>query len=145
MKIMYGLLCIIGLTTAPLQAAWIVKTDRMVCTQDFNPWGHSSRCQCPEASVWNQKIGECLKGEKYPILVQGVIRSDVFAIGGETTGIELQTADGTFELVVKLEDQEKLQRANGLYFEVSGEFVLKRGVERPWRPTIIVDSLAWLE
>ncbi len=129
------------------QAAWIVEPSHaMACTKDANPWGHSSRCACPEATQYNEKLGKCTRGEKYPILVQGTLRTGLVFIGGETTGFELQTEDGKFELVLSLADQEKLaQKGNGLPFEVSGEFVLRYGVERPLRPTIIVDTINWLD
>ncbi len=127
------------------QAAWIVPMGVVPCTLDINEWGHSGNCACPEGSSYNSKIGQCLKGDRYPILTQGKLRAGVSYIGGETTGFELETAEGTFELVVKLSEQEKLLKADGLFFEATGEFVLVRGVERPFRPTIIVESLNWLE
>jgi hypothetical protein len=145
MKILNALLITAGLSAGAANAAWVVDAQALPCTQDYNPWGHGSSCACPEATQYNQKIGRCLQGEAYPILVQGVLHSDVMAIGGETTGIELETKFGRFELVVKLADIPKLQRANGLPFEVSGEFLLMPGVEMPRRLVIIVDQLNWLD
>ncbi len=119
----------------------MVKTEGLACTEDYNPWGHGSFCPCPESTVYNKKIGECLAGEPYPILVSGVLHSK----DALTQGVSLETQYGTFALVVKLAELEKLQRADQLYFEAEGEFVLMPIDGAPARPTIIVDSLHWLE
>jgi hypothetical protein len=125
------------------EAAWVVQAPALACTDDYNPWGHSGQCRCPEATVYNQKIGECLAGAPYPILVSGVMHSK----DALTKGVSLETQFGTFHLVVKLAELEKLQKADGLYFEADGEFVLMpaAGKGEAARPTIIVESLAWLE
>jgi len=123
------------------QAAWVVKTEGLACTEDYNPWGHGSFCPCPESTVYNKKIGECLAGAPYPILVSGVLHSKQAL----TKGVSLETQYGRFELVVKLAELEKLQRADQLYFEAEGEFILMPTEGSHARPTIIVESLNWLE
>lgn len=123
------------------QAAWVVKTEGLACTEDYNPWGHGSYCPCPEGTAYNKKIGECLAGAPYPILVSGVLHSK----DAVNKGVSLETQFGTFELIVKLAEREKLQRADGLYFEADGEFILMPTDQAQARPTIIVESLSWLE
>ena len=145
MKVLNAILMAAGIFASASYGAWVVDTQVLACTQDFNEWGHGSRCGCPEATQYNQRIGRCLQGEAYPIRVQGVLHSGVMAIGGETTGFELETKFGRFELIVRLADVAKLQKANGLTFEVSGEFLLMPGVETHQRPVIVVDELNWLE
>lgn len=146
MKILNALLMTAEIfASAATYGAWVVDTPALVCTLDFNEWGHGSSCGCPEATQYNQRIGLCLQGEAYPIRVQGVLHSGVTAIGGETTGFELETKFGRFELIVRLAEIAKLQKANGLTFEVSGEFFLIPGVEIHKRSVIVVDELNWLE
>lgn len=140
MKIATSLL-FAALTSTAAEAAWVVKTQGLACTEDYNEWGHGSFCPCPESTVYNKKIGECLSGAPYPIMVSGVLHSK-FAF---TEGVSLHTDYGTFHLIVKLAEREKLQRADGLYFEAEGEFVLMPTEETQARPTIIVESLQWLE
>jgi hypothetical protein len=145
MKILCAMLVTAGISASTAYGAWVVDARALACTQDYNEWGHGSSCGCPEATQYNQKIGRCLQGEAYPIRVQGVLHSGVTATGGETTGIELETKFGRFELIAKLADIAKLQKANGLTFEVSGEFLLMPGVEARRRSVILVDELNWLE
>jgi hypothetical protein len=123
------------------QAAWVVKTEGLACTEDYNAWGHGSYCPCPEGTVYNQKIGECLAGAPYPIMVSGVLHSK----HAKTKGVSLETQFGRFQLVVKLTELEKLERADQLYFEVEGEFILMPTENSEARPTIIVESIHWLE
>jgi hypothetical protein len=144
MKILNAMLMTAGILASTAQGAWVVETQTLACTLDYNQWGHGSSCGCPEATQYNQKIGLCLQGEAYPIRVQGVLHSGV-AIGEESTAIELETRFGRFELIVKLSEIAKLQKANGLTFEVSGEFLLIPGVEAGKRSVIIVDEMNWLE
>jgi hypothetical protein len=119
----------------------VVKTEGLACTEDYNAWGHGSYCPCPEGTAYNKKIGECLAGAPYPILVSGVLHSK----NAMTRGVRLETEYGMFELVVKLAELEKLQRADQLYFEADGEFILMPTESVHAHPTIIVESLHWLE
>jgi hypothetical protein len=119
----------------------VVKTEGLACTEDYNAWGHGSFCPCPESTVYNPKIGECLAGVPYPILVSGVLHSK----DAKTKGVSLDTQFGSFQLVVKLAELTKLERADQLYFEVDGEFILMPTENAAARPTIIVESIHWLE
>jgi hypothetical protein len=145
MKILNAMLMTAGFLACTAHGAWVVDTQALACTQDYNEWGRGSSCGCPEATHYNQKIGRCLQGETYPIRVQGVLHSGVMATEGETTGIELETKFGRFELIVKIAEIPKLQKANGLTFEVNGEFLLIPGTETHKRSVIIVNEFYWLE
>jgi hypothetical protein len=145
MNVLNAMLMTAGILASTAHGAWVVDTPALACTQDYNEWGRGSSCGCPEATQYNQKIGRCLQGEAYPIRVQGVLHSGVMAVGGETTGIELETKFGRFELIVRRAEIAKLQKANGLTFEASGEFLLIPGVEILKRAVIIVNELNWLE
>lgn len=118
-----------------------------ICTRDLNLWGHASRCSCQDGKVYDSRAGLCLvntKGEMF--MVQGAILADMAAIGGETTGISIETEkDGTYELILQSTDQEKLKKLNGMWFEVVGEFIIIESVEIKERRAIIVEKLAVLE
>jgi len=78
--------------------------------------------------------------------VQGVVQSDMAAIGGETTGFMIETAEkNTFELILPIEDQEKLRKLSGIWFEISGESILIESIEMGERQAIIVDKISVLE
>jgi hypothetical protein len=119
----------------------VVQAENIACTTDINPWGESSSCTCPEATTYNEKIGQCLVGEAYPIMVSGVLHSE----NALTRGVSLETDYGTFQLVVKTDELAKLQKADGLYFEATGEFILMPAIKASARPTIIVETLVYLE
>jgi hypothetical protein len=118
-----------------------------ICTTDINIWGHASQCSCDEDQVYDERAGLCLegiKGEK--ITAQGAISANMAAIGGETTGIEIKTQKaGSYELILKVPDQEKLKELEGMSFEVVGEIIIIESIERKGRQAIIVDRLAVLE
>lgn len=135
MKFFYSLVAAAFCTTAA-QAAWVVPIQNLACTMDINEWGYSSSCSCPEASEYNEKIGQCMYGEAYPILVSGVVHSK----NPLKKGVTLETEYGVFKLLVKQSDMEKLLKADEKYFEVEGEFVLLET-----EPAIIADSLHWLQ
>lgn len=127
-----------SLLTSSLQAAWILPTqEKLICTTDINSYGVSSSCGCPEEGRYNDKIGRCVKGDAYPIMVSGSLRSkDAVA----KNLVYLDTQFGRFQLIVKKSELLKLQGANGLYFEVEGEFLLL-----DQKPVILVDRLSWLD
>lgn len=62
-----------------------------------------------------------------------------------TKGVSLDTQYGSIDLVLKPAELEKLQRADPLYFEAEGEFILMPTENAQARPTLIVESLNWLE
>ncbi len=139
----YSVLAILSLCLSPLaSASWISPKGMGACVKNLNPWGHSSRCQClAEEARYQEEIGQCVIGEAYPILVSGVLESKDAA----RQGVYLKSELGRFQLIVSLDQLEKLQRANGLYFEVEGQFLLRPKAQPNARATIIVERLSWLE
>ncbi len=118
-----------------------------MCTRDFNPWGHASTCSCDNNAIYDERAGLCFTdGETEKITVQGPVSAGMAAIGGETTGVVLETADNiTYELIVTVADREKLQKISGMWFEVTGDFINITSVTRGERRAIIVDTLGVLE
>ena len=118
-----------------------------ICTGDSNLWGHSSQCFCDQGKIYDQRAGLCLEDKEVEeITVQGAVSAGMAAIGGETTGFEIKTpAENSYELILKVVDQQKLSTLNGMWFEVVGELVKIESVERKQRPAIIVKKLAVLE
>ena len=68
----------------------------------------------------------CLDGaDAIEITVSGAIAAGMAAIGGETTGFEITTKeDVTYELILKVADQEKLSTLDKMWFEVTGELII---------------------
>jgi len=133
--------------SSPLAATRTGQRSVGICTSDFNLWGHSSQCSCHQSKVYDQRAGLCLEDkEAVEITVQGAVSAGLAAIGGETTGFEIKTqAEGSYELILKVVDQEKLSTLDGMWFEVVGELITIESVERKERKAIIVDNLAVLE
>jgi hypothetical protein len=76
------------------------------------------------------------------LTAKGTLKTGIAAIGGETTGIVLQTKDGALELDIK--DKDLLKKAdtlNGKVVTVTGNFAIKPGVEVKVRYIVSVDSL----
>ena len=75
----------------------------------------------------------------------GTVRTGIMAIGGETTGILLETAaNGTYELDTR-GDREKaaqLEKLDGKKAVVTGEYRPRPGVEIKERRILIVASVA---
>ena len=144
---------ITGVCLVVLSCSWALASPRTgqksvgICTSDFNLWGHSSQCSCDEGKSYDQRAGLCLQGaEVEEIMVQGAVSAGLAAIGGETTGFEIKTkAEESYELILKVADQEKLSTLNGMWFEVAGELILIKSVERKERQAIVVNRLAVLE
>ena len=68
------------------------------------------------------------------------------AVGGETTGFLIETDDGrAYELVLALDDREKLEKSSGMWFEIEGEAITIEGVEQGRRQAIIADQIRVLE
>ncbi len=76
------------------------------------------------------------------VTAKGTLKTGLAGIGGETTGIALQTKDGTVELEIK--DKDLLKKAEGLDGKpvvVTGTFAIKPGVEVKVRYIVTVESL----
>ena len=118
-----------------------------ICTMDLNRWGQASRCSCGPGTTYDERAGLCLDGEATePVMVQGTVIAGMAAIGGETTGLVIETSDGTvYELIATLDDQQKLSEKSGMWFEVEGEEITIDSVEKPHRAAIIADQIRVLE
>jgi hypothetical protein len=84
------------------------------------------------------------QGDSYiKVEVKGKLQTGVIAIGGETTGTELQTKGGAMELDLT-GDRDLRARAEklcGRMVLVKGELTIRRGVEKPLRLIVKVASL----
>jgi hypothetical protein len=72
------------------------------------------------------------KKEKEPdsylkVEAKGKLRTGIMAIGGETTGAQITTPGGTFE--VELPDKTDAEALNGKTVRITGEMYLRKGVE----------------
>jgi len=75
--------------------------------------------------------------------IKGKIRTDVVAIGGETTGITIQVKNVTWELDLgdNKEFHELAKKLNGQLALVKGTYHEVPGVEIPQRHIVKVDDL----
>lgn len=145
------LLCLVFLLSSCHSTAMI--SPRMgtnpvgICTMDFNPWGQASQCSCDQGQKYDERAGLCLSdGDAENIITQGKLETGMMAVGGETTGIVLTTYDDqSYELIVKVEERERLEKISGQSFEVTGELIKIESVEREERAAIIVEALNVLE
>jgi hypothetical protein len=75
--------------------------------------------------------------------LKGTLRTGVVAIGGETTGIVLETKEGNFELQLgkQQELRELAKKLSDKPVEVTGTLEIRRGVEIPQRRIVTVTTL----
>jgi hypothetical protein len=73
----------------------------------------------------------------------GTLRTGIMAIGGETTGVLLETTAGTFELDLRqnADANAKAESLDGKKVVVTGEYRPRAGVEVKERRIVIVRSL----
>ena len=81
------------------------------------------------------------------ILAQGILRTGVIAIGGETTGYKLDLYDQSqsYELILSEDLKGKIQHLDGMSIEAEGFLTFLTGPERGPRPAIVVNELRILE
>jgi hypothetical protein len=87
---------------------------------------------------------DAAQGESYiKVEVRGKLQTGVIAVGGETTGTELQTKDGTLELdLTANKDLRALAgKLCGKMVLVKGQLTIRAGVEKPQRLIVKVASL----
>lgn len=77
------------------------------------------------------------------VAVKGKLASEVFAIGGETTGVQITAGNVTFELELgrNRDLRKRAKRLDGQTVVVTGELTLRRGVEIPQRWIVNVKTL----
>jgi len=76
------------------------------------------------------------------LTLTGTLQTGVMAIGGETTGIQINSGNVTYELDIKdAELKKKAEELNGKSVTIKGTLTIKQGVERGQRRIIAVESL----
>jgi hypothetical protein len=75
--------------------------------------------------------------------LQGVLKTGIVAIGGETTGTVLETKQGAFELDLgkNAELRARADKLNGKAVAVGGVLNVRKGVEVKQRKIVTVTSL----
>src|SRR3712207_4704396 len=78
-----------------------------------------------------------------PVALRGTLRTGIVAIGGETTGIILETKQGTFELSLGRNSRlhAVAEKLDGKRVDVTGTLRVREGVEVRQRRIITVNSL----
>lgn len=83
------------------------------------------------------------KNSPKQVEMKGKLRTGVVAIGGETTGIVLEAAEGKFELDLgkNKELRQKADKLDGKNVVVTGTLQVRKGVEVKERKIITVSGL----
>jgi hypothetical protein len=81
--------------------------------------------------------------EAKKVELQGKLRTDIVAIGGETTGVIIQTKEGDFELDLgkNKEIRDTADKLHGKMVQVSGTLTVRKGVEVKERKIVAVSKL----
>ena len=66
----------------------------------------------------------------------GIINFGIMAIGGETTGVELETKDGTFDLIIPAKLENEARSYDGKQIKIKGSKTILFGPERGPRTAI---------
>lgn len=104
----------------------------------------SSFIVCPSTIQADELPREAMEQEFIRVEIKGKLNSQVFAIGGETTGVQITAGDITWELDFG-EANHLRRRADALHNKaviVRGTLSAKRGVEIPIRYIVSVETLA---
>jgi hypothetical protein len=86
---------------------------------------------------------DVVKKDAKKVEYKGTLHTGIVAIGGETTGINIDTKDGTFELDLGTDRKllKKAEELNGKKVVVKGTLEVRKGVEIAERKIITVTSL----
>lgn len=95
-------------------------------------------CQAVLAAEQGKEPASFVKVE-----AKGIMKAGVVAIGGETTGFQLETKDASLELDFgrDREMRARAEKLDGKIVLVSGKLSVRRGVERTMRLIVTVSSL----
>ncbi|RZA25770.1 MAG: hypothetical protein EOP10_05860 [Proteobacteria bacterium] len=136
-------LVITSFLAAPAFASSIAPESASICTRDFNSWGQSSHCECPDATRYEDRIGQCVQGLPVEIAVEGYIYpsrnedGDVVAYRIMKNGTESYKIALPFALREKFSD-EKLEGTKILF---KGEVVQHLSGNEVVETTIIVNEI----
>jgi hypothetical protein len=93
------------------------------------------------ASLADDKA-EPRKGDSYvKVEARGKLQTGIMAIGGETTGIQIRTDAGAFELEIDAKQQGEAKKLAGKTVIVTGSLIIKPGVTRGPRTIIKVATI----
>ena len=98
--------------------------------------------ESPELKLQRLRPRPARTGPGAFVILEGVVRAGVLAIGGETTGITLLAAGTTWELALRPRDLERVRALHGEMARIEGRLVLHPGVEIRRRKRVEVASFA---
>ena len=83
------------------------------------------------------------KVDPKPVEMKGVLHAGVAAVGGETTGVVIETKDGRYELDLgaNKELRDKADKLEGKTVVVKGQLTTRKGVEVAERKIVVVSEL----
>jgi hypothetical protein len=83
------------------------------------------------------------KDQPKDVEMKGVLHTGIVAVGGETTGVLIETKDGRYELDLGADKElrDKADKLDGKSATVTGQWTVRKGVERPDRKVLVVTTL----
>ena len=128
-------------------ATWIVPVSATICTRDYNAWGKASICDCPHATRYENRIGQCVQGAPIDISVEGFVAPEL-NLDGDTVGYILSKSETkSFQLVLPIALRAKFDEGllEGIKFRISGEVIENFDGTEIVQPTIIVEKIEPLD
>jgi hypothetical protein len=95
-------------------------------------------CMMPYDPV---EAGDKDKKEAKKVELKGIVKTGIFAIGGETTGTIIETKEGNYELAVSKELRADVDKLNKLQAIVTGTLIVRKGVEVKQRKIVTVETI----
>lgn len=128
-------------------ATWIAPVSTSICTRDFNAWGNASICECPHATRYENRIGQCVQGAPIEISVDGHIHPELNAEGEATAYILSKNEHETFKLVLPFRLRAKLDKPlfQAMKLRISGEVIENYDGSEIAQPTIIVEKIELID
>ncbi len=81
------------------------------------------------------------KKEAKKVELKGIIKTGIVAIGGETTGNNIETKEGNYELAVSKELRADVDKLNKKEAVVTGPLVIRKGIEVKERRIVTVETI----
>ncbi len=129
-------------------ASSIVPVSTLSCTRDYNAWGQSGNCDCPQETRYERAIGQCVQGAAVAISLDGVLQTETNLDGDVSAIILSNDSRESYELVLTNAMRSEIEelKAQELNYRITGEVVENNDASQTIsRPKIIVKEIQILE
>ncbi len=143
-RVIAGLVLQMSLSSLALASG--ADRNPILCVRDMGPWGFASKCTCVEGYTYKKELGYCVETATWdpkPVTVEGILRTEVVAAGGETTGFGVEVDGQITDLVLKTVDKQGFKDYDGRTIAVQGDSVVLPAIEphgdKGWVAIIVKD------